>query len=50
MTKMELYIDGKKIPMNQFVRSVIHDVNVSMVSHLKNVEAEKITKIEISTE
>ncbi|MFO7836556.1 MAG: hypothetical protein R6V83_07875 [Candidatus Thorarchaeota archaeon] len=50
MTKMSLYINGEKIPMNAFVRNVIHDVNLAVVSHLKNVEIEEITRIEISGE
>ncbi|MGY5873103.1 MAG: hypothetical protein RTV72_12710 [Candidatus Thorarchaeota archaeon] len=45
--KLEVYLKGKKLPMNNFVESVINDVMVAILSNLRNVEIDKISKIEI---
>ena len=45
--KLEVYLKGKRLPMNNFVESVINDVMVAILSNLRNVEIEKISKIEI---
>jgi hypothetical protein len=44
----EFYVKGKKIIMNEFVRNVIHDVIVGIVSHLHDVDLKTIEKVEIS--
>ncbi|MHA1863141.1 MAG: hypothetical protein ACTSWA_05175 [Candidatus Thorarchaeota archaeon] len=45
--KMEVYLKGKKLPMNNFVENVINDVIVAILGNLRNVEIDKISKIEI---
>jgi len=45
--KLEVYLKGKKLPMNNFVENVINDVIVAILSNLRNVEIDKISKIEI---
>ncbi|MGY5859034.1 MAG: hypothetical protein RTU63_06675 [Candidatus Thorarchaeota archaeon] len=45
--KLEVYLKGKRLPMNNFVENVINDVMVAILSNLRNVEIDKITKIEI---
>jgi len=45
---MELYIKGKKIPMNEFVDNVLRDVVLAVLSHLRDVEIESIERIDIS--
>ena len=45
--KLEVYLKGKRLPMNNFVESVINDVMVAILSNLRNVEIDKISKIEI---
>jgi len=44
---MEVYLKGKKLPMNNFVENVINDVIVAILGNLRNVEIDKISKIEI---
>jgi hypothetical protein len=46
--KIELIINGEKVLMNEFVRNVIHDVILALVSHLKNIDITEIKRIEIS--
>jgi len=46
---IELLIDGKKIPMNSYVRSVFFKVIEAMVSTLKGVD-EEWRKVEIKLE
>ena len=46
--KLELFIKGEKVFMNEFVENVIHDVMMALVSHLKNIEISKIERIEIT--
>jgi len=43
----EFYVKGKKIIMNEFVRNIIHDVIVAIVSHLHDVDLKTIEKVEI---
>lgn len=44
----ELYVQGKKIPMNEFVSDLIYDVTYAILKNLHGCELEKITKVEIS--
>jgi len=44
----KFYVKGKKIVMNEFVRNIIHDVIVGIVTHLHDVDLKTIEKIEIS--
>ncbi len=44
----ELYVQGTKIPMNEFVSDLIHDVTSAIIKNLHGVELEKISKVEIS--
>jgi len=45
--RLEVYLKGKKLPMNNFVENVINDVMVAILSNLRNVEINNISKIEI---
>jgi len=45
--KLEVYLKGKKLPMNKFVENVFNDVLVAILKNLRNVEIDKISKIEI---
>ena len=45
--RVELYVDGKVVPMNRFVRSILKDVVIAVVSNLKGVEGWRRIKIEI---
>lgn len=45
--RLEVYLKGKKLPMNKFVENVINDVMVAILSNLRDVEIDKISKIEI---
>ena len=42
-----LYVKGKEIEMNEFVSNVISDVLMAILSNLRNIDLETITKIEI---
>jgi hypothetical protein len=35
--KVTLHVDGRRIPMNKFVQSILRDVNLAIVSNLKGV-------------
>jgi hypothetical protein len=48
MTGFELYVKGKKIPMNQFTSTIVHDVLMAVLSNLKDVSLDHINKIEVS--
>jgi len=43
--KIEVYVKGKKLPMNNFVSNVINDVMLAILNNLRNVEIEEISKI-----
>lgn len=45
--KLEVYLKGKKLPMNKFVENIVNDVMVAILSNLRNVEIDNISKIEI---
>lgn len=45
---VKLYVDGKRIPLNKFVQSVLGDVNLAIVSNLKGVD--KWERVEIRIE
>jgi hypothetical protein len=45
--KLEVYLKGKKLPMNKFVESVINDVMMAILNNLHDIEIDKISKIEI---
>ncbi|MFW9919899.1 MAG: hypothetical protein ACFFED_09885 [Candidatus Thorarchaeota archaeon] len=44
----ELYVHGTKIPMNEFVSDLIHDVAMAILSNLHGVDITKIRRLEIS--
>jgi len=44
---IEVYVKGKKLPMNNFVASIINDILLAILNNLRNVEIDKISKIEI---
>lgn len=48
MPEFELYVKGKKIPMNQFVSSIVHDVLLAVLSNMKDVSLDHIKKIEVT--
>jgi hypothetical protein len=45
--KLEIYLKGKRLPMNKFVENIFNDVLLAILNNLRNVEIEKISKIEI---
>ena len=45
--KLEIYVQGKRLPMNKFVENVFNDVLLAILNNLRNVEIEKISKITI---
>ena len=42
-----LYVKGKEIQMNDFVAKLIGDVLMSILSNLRDIDLETITKVEI---
>lgn len=42
-----LYVKGEEIPMNDFVAKVISGVMMAIISNLRDIDLETITKIEI---
>jgi hypothetical protein len=44
---VEIYVDGRRIPLNKFVQSVVRDVNVAILSNLKGVEEWSVVEIRI---
>ncbi len=48
MAILEVYVKGKKIDTNRFVRDVLRDVLLAILNNLHDVEIEDISKIEIS--
>jgi hypothetical protein len=44
----ELYVKGKKVAMNRFVSDVVHDVVLSIVKNLHEIDLTEISRIEIS--
>ena len=44
----ELYVNGIKIPMNEFVSDLIHDVVSVILKNLHGSEIEKINKVDIT--
>ena len=45
--KLEVYLKGKKLPMNQFVEKVFNDILLAILKNLRDVEIDKISKVEI---
>ena len=45
--KLEVFIKGEKLPMNKFVEKVINDVMLAILNNLRDIEIDKISKIEI---
>lgn len=43
----ELYVNGNRIEMNDFVASVISDVLMAILSNLRDINLEKISLVEI---
>ena len=48
MEDIELIVQGEKIHLNRFTSNVLHDVLMAFLKNLRNVEIEKISKVEIS--
>jgi len=48
MTEIELYVKGKKIVMNQFAGKIVKDVFMAVLSNLKDVSLDRITKVEVT--
>ena len=46
--ELEVIVNGEKVMMNKFVSNIIHDVVHAIIKHLRDVDVEKISKIEIS--
>lgn len=44
---LEIYLKGKKLPMNKFVANVINDVMMALLNNLHDVKIDKISKIQI---
>ncbi len=44
----ELFVNGKKIPMNEFVSDMVYDIITAVLQNLHGFELEKLTKVEIS--
>lgn len=44
---LEVYLKGRKLIMNNFVRNVFNDVMLALLNNLHDVEVEKISKIQI---
>lgn len=42
-----LYVKGKEIQMNDFVANVISGVLMAIISNLRDIDLETITKVEI---
>ncbi|MHA1134988.1 MAG: hypothetical protein ACTSSE_00715 [Candidatus Thorarchaeota archaeon] len=45
--KLEIYLKGKRLPMNKFVENVFNDVLLAILNNLRDIEVDKISKIEI---
>lgn len=45
--KLEVYLKGKKLPMNEFVENIFNDVLLAILKNLRDVEIDKISKVEI---
>ena len=45
--KLEVYVKGKKLPMNDFVENIFNDILLAILNNLRNIEIDKISKIEI---
>ncbi|MGY5863563.1 MAG: hypothetical protein RTV41_03105 [Candidatus Thorarchaeota archaeon] len=43
----ELYVNGNRIEMNDFVAGVISDVLMAILSNLRDIDLEKISLVEI---
>ncbi|MHA1246554.1 MAG: hypothetical protein ACTSPE_04450 [Candidatus Thorarchaeota archaeon] len=48
MAVMELYVKGKKISTNRFVRDVLHDILLAFLNNLHGVTVDDITRVEVS--
>ncbi|MHA3963427.1 MAG: hypothetical protein AM325_007790 [Candidatus Thorarchaeota archaeon SMTZ1-45] len=46
-SEFELYVEGNRIEMNDFVASVLSDVLMAILSNLRGVKLDKITVVEI---
>ncbi len=46
--EVELYVDGKKVPMNSYVKSVFFRVVSALISTLKGVEGWEKAELRIS--
>ena len=42
-----LYVKGNEIQMNDFVSKIIHDVLMAVLSNLRDIDLDAITKVEI---
>lgn len=48
MTDLKLVVKGENIPMNEFVSNILNDLMMSFLTNLRNVDMDKIDKIEVS--
>lgn len=48
LSKIELVVNGKKVPLNKFTNNVLNDILLAFLKNLRNVEISEITKVEIS--
>jgi hypothetical protein len=48
LSTIELYVKGKRIVMNQFASKIVSDVFMAVLSNLKDVNLDRITKIEVT--
>lgn len=46
-TDFEVYVNGKKLHMNEFIAKVINDVLIAILHNLRDVDITKISKIQI---
>jgi hypothetical protein len=46
-TDIEVYVKGKKLKMNEFVTSIINDVMLAILNNLRDVDIDRISKIQI---
>ncbi len=44
---IEVYVKGKKLSMNDFVANLVNDVMMAILSNLRDVYIDTISKIEI---
>lgn len=48
MADFKLVVKGENVPMNEFVSNVLNDFMMSFLNNLRDIDVEKIEKIEVS--